>query len=118
MSATETLQRDRPRKQRRDEERKCKREQRRQRVAESRQRALSAVKTAGLRRILRLYEVEAVTGKKRSAIYEDTTNGRFPAPVPLGERAVGWLETEIMEWQEQRIAERSEHAAAPASAIK
>jgi hypothetical protein len=64
VSATETLQGDRQRKQRRDEERKCKLEQRRQRVAESRQRALAAVKTAGLRRILRLYEVEAVTGKK------------------------------------------------------
>jgi hypothetical protein len=42
----------------------------------------------------------------------------FPAPVPLGPRAVGWLETEIMEWQERRIAERGKRAAAPASAIK
>jgi prophage regulatory protein len=81
-------------------------ERRRQRVAESRQRAVATVKTAGLRRILRLPEVEAVTGKKRSQIYEDILNGRFPAPVPLGERAVGWMEDEVAAWQDARIAER------------
>ena len=43
-----------------------------------------------LRRILRLPEVEAVTGKKPSAIYESIAAGTFPAPVPLGPRAVGW----------------------------
>jgi prophage regulatory protein len=64
------------------------------------------VKTAGLRRILRLPEVEAVTGKKRSQIYDDILDGRFPAPVPLGERAVGWIEDEVAAWQDARIAER------------
>jgi prophage regulatory protein len=83
-----------------------KRERRRQRIAESRQRALSAVKAAGHCRILRLYEVEAVSGKKRSQIYDDIKRGKFPAPVPLGERAVGWIESEILAWQEARIAQR------------
>jgi prophage regulatory protein len=50
--------------------------------------------------------------------YQDIVDGTFPAPVPLGPRAVGWLETEIMEWQERRIAERCKHAAALVSAIK
>jgi prophage regulatory protein len=81
-------------------------ERRRQRVAESRQRALAVVKTARLRRILRLPEVEAVTGIKRSRIYEGIRDGRFPAPVPLGERAVGWVEGEVAAWQDARIAER------------
>ena len=81
-------------------------ERRRQRVAETRQRAVVAVKTAGLRRILRLPEVEAVTGLKRSQIYEDILDGRFPAPVPLGERAVGWIEDEVAAWLDARIAER------------
>jgi prophage regulatory protein len=88
------------------QDREHKAEHRRQRLAESRERALAAVKTAGLRRILRLPEVEAVTGKKRSQIYEDILNGRFPAPVPLGERAVGWIEDEVAAWQNARIAER------------
>ena len=61
-----------------------------------------------LRRILRLHEVEALTGRKRSAIYEDIHAGLFPAPVPIGERAVGWLEDELIAWQETCVAARDE----------
>jgi prophage regulatory protein len=61
-----------------------------------------------LRRIIRLREVEAVTGKKRSAIYEAVAKGTFPAPIPLGPRAVGWLDDEIAKWQEECIASRAE----------
>jgi len=32
--------------------------------------------------------------------------GRFPPPVALGVRAVGWVEAEIEEWIRERIAER------------
>jgi prophage regulatory protein len=83
-----------------------KRERRRKCIAESRQRALATVRAAGHCRILRLYEVEAVSGKKRSQIYAEIKRGRFPAPVPLGERAVGWIESEILAWQVARIAQR------------
>jgi prophage regulatory protein len=58
------------------------------------------------RRILRLPEVEQRTGKKHASIYADIAKGTFPAPVPLGPRAVGWLEGEIDDWLEARIAER------------
>jgi prophage regulatory protein len=34
------------------------------------------------------------------------SEGQFPKPIPLGRRAVGWLESEIAEWQAQRIAAR------------
>jgi prophage regulatory protein len=61
-----------------------------------------------LRHIIRLPLVEAVTGKKRSAIYQGVADGTFPAPVPLGQRAVGWLEDEIAAWQERCIAVRDE----------
>jgi prophage regulatory protein len=61
-----------------------------------------------LRRIIRLPRVEEITGRKRSAIYEGIASGTFPAPVPLGARAVGWLEDEILDWQEHRIALRDE----------
>jgi prophage regulatory protein len=60
-----------------------------------------------LRRILRLPAVEAVTGRKRSAIYEGVAEGTFPAPVPLGPRAVGWLEDELIDWQQEQIAARA-----------
>jgi prophage regulatory protein len=59
-----------------------------------------------LRRILRLPEVEQRTGKKHASIYADIAKGLFPAPVPLGPRAVGWLEDEIDDWLEARINER------------
>jgi prophage regulatory protein len=60
-----------------------------------------------LRRILRIREVEAITGKRESSIYEDIAAGTFPAPVPIGPRAVGWLEDELADWQDQQIAARA-----------
>ena len=38
----------------------------------------------------------------------------FPKPIPLGEKAVGWLEDEIIQWQKDRIAERDRPNEAPA----
>jgi prophage regulatory protein len=61
-----------------------------------------------LRRILRLPEVERVTGRRRSAIYEGVAEETFPAPVPLGARAVGWLEDEVAAWIEHRVVLRDE----------
>jgi prophage regulatory protein len=84
----------------------------RQRIAEARQRARAAVGAAGIRRILRIAEVEVITGQTRTCIYRGIAAGTFPAPVPLGGRARGWLEDEIAGWQEQRIAERAAKKAA------
>jgi prophage regulatory protein len=59
-----------------------------------------------LQRVLRLSELFRPTGLKRSAIYAKIAEGTFPKPIPLGPRAVGWLESEIAAWQTARIAER------------
>ena len=60
-----------------------------------------------MERILRRPAVEAQTGLSRSTIYEQMGAGKFPRPVPLGgEKAVGWLDSEISKWIEERIAER------------
>ena len=56
-------------------------------------------------RFLRLPEVLARTGLSRSTIYVRLDEGRFPRPVSLGGRAVGWIEAEVDEWIRQRIAE-------------
>ncbi len=61
-----------------------------------------------MQKFLRRPEVEQVTGLPRSSIYERIAAGRFPKPIPLDGRAVGWLEPEIIEWQKQRIAERDQ----------
>jgi prophage regulatory protein len=62
-------------------------------------------------RVLRLPEVMRITGRKRTAIYQDIAEGLFPPPIPLGQRAVGWLEDELLDWQQQQIAARDEKRA-------
>ena len=57
-------------------------------------------------RICRLPDVKAQTGLSRSTLYAMMADGRFPKPMKLGERAVGWAETEIAKWVETRKAER------------
>lgn len=54
--------------------------------------------------IQRLPKVKIRTGLSRSSIYLQISEGKFPKPIALGPRAVGWIEDEISEWIEQRIA--------------
>ena len=56
-------------------------------------------------RFLRLPDVLERTGLSRSTIYVRLAEGCFPRPVPLGGRAVGWIEAEVDEWVRERIAE-------------
>lgn len=53
--------------------------------------------------ILRLPAVKARTGLSRSTIYLRVSEGSFPAPVSLGDRAVGWIEAEVNDWLTRRI---------------
>jgi len=57
-----------------------------------------------LDRMLRRPEVEEITGRSRSAIYEGMAAGTFPKPVKIGTRAIAWPESVIRSW----IAERME----------
>ena len=61
-------------------------------------------------RLLRLPDVLARVGLRRSRLYDLIAAGRFPKPVKLSERAVAWRDDEIDEWVRQRIAERDEVA--------
>ena len=56
-------------------------------------------------KILRFSAVKNVTGYSRSAIYLKISQGKFPTPISLGARAVGWVESEVNDWIEQRIKE-------------
>ncbi|MBK8183540.1 MAG: AlpA family transcriptional regulator [Candidatus Competibacteraceae bacterium] len=60
--------------------------------------------------ILRRKQVEARTGLSRSTIYERIKTGTFPAPVSIGARAVGWLESEVSSWLAAQI-QKSRNAA-------
>jgi prophage regulatory protein len=53
--------------------------------------------------ILRLPTVKTRTGLSRSTIYLRISKGRFPKPVSLGGRAVGWIESEINDWLNLQI---------------
>ncbi len=53
--------------------------------------------------ILRRKQVETRTGLGKSSLYEKISSGNFPAPVSLGVRAVGWLETEVNDWLASRV---------------
>jgi len=59
-------------------------------------------------RIMRLKEVIEFTGLGRSTIYRFIAEGQFPKPVPLGGRAVGWLDSEIEDWLMDKVARRDD----------
>ena len=49
-------------------------------------------------RILRIPVVIERTGLSRAAIYKSMAEENFPRNIPIGRRAVGWLEADIEEW--------------------
>ncbi|MGB4101012.1 MAG: AlpA family transcriptional regulator [Alphaproteobacteria bacterium] len=53
-------------------------------------------------KILKLPEVIKTTGLGRSSIYAFIKSGKFPPPVPLGDKAVGWLDSEVFAWINSR----------------
>lgn len=54
-------------------------------------------------RLMRRPEVLAKIGLASSTLYEMTAAGEFPAPIPIGRQAVGWLESEVDAWIKKRI---------------
>ena len=58
------------------------------------------------KRLIRRPVVINRTGLQTSQIYDLIAEKRFPAPVPIGARAVAWVETEVEAWIEARIRER------------
>ena len=54
-------------------------------------------------KILRFKQVQVKTGLCRSSIKNFVSDGRFPAPVQIGSRAVGFIESEVNQWIADRI---------------
>lgn len=52
--------------------------------------------------ILRRKTVESRTGLSRSTLYKLIQEGKFPKPVSLGARSVGWNSLHIDQWVEER----------------
>jgi prophage regulatory protein len=50
------------------------------------------------KKVIRRREVEARIGLACSTIYAMMADNRFPRPVKIGRRAVGWIEEDINQW--------------------
>jgi prophage regulatory protein len=61
------------------------------------------LKSTNEARILRLKQIKERTGLSRSTIYALIKAGQFKAPISLGARAVGWLESDVSEFIESRV---------------
>jgi prophage regulatory protein len=53
--------------------------------------------------ILRLQEVIFRTGLSRTRLYDMIAKGKFPHPISLSTRTVGWIEGEIASWIADRV---------------
>jgi prophage regulatory protein len=40
----------------------------------------------------------------RSSVYRAASLGEFPKPIKLGEKASGWLESDVDAWIDSRVA--------------
>lgn len=62
-------------------------------------------------RVLPIEEVLNRTGLSRRTLYNEISEGRFPKPVQLTTRRVGWPETEVETFLTSKIAARDGMAA-------
>jgi prophage regulatory protein len=53
--------------------------------------------------LLRLETVRERTGLSRSTLYALVARGEFPRQVNLGARSVGWIQSEVEGWIQERI---------------
>ena len=58
-------------------------------------------------RLIRLPEVESLTGRKKSTLYLMISQNRLVRPVRLTARHVAWPETAVLQWVQDRIAAAS-----------
>ena len=56
--------------------------------------------------LIREKKVELKTGAKRTMRNEQIKNGTHPTSIKIGDRAVAWIESEIIEWQRARAENR------------
>ena len=57
-------------------------------------------------RLLRLNDVIAAIGMKRSWILQKTKDGEFPKPSKLSDRAIAWYASDIEAWIKYRAVVR------------
>lgn len=61
--------------------------------------------------LIRLSVVQRRTGYSKAWIYRLMSQGKFPPSVKIGTRAIAFVESEIDDWVNQRIAESRKEVA-------
>jgi prophage regulatory protein len=56
-------------------------------------------------RLIRLAEVETLTGLKKSSLYSLTRAGKFVKPIRLSSRCTAWSHAAVQAWIQARITE-------------
>lgn len=57
-------------------------------------------------RLIRMKKVLEMTGLGKTSVYDLLNAGNFPKSVPISERSVAWVEAEVQQWIDDRIAAR------------
>lgn len=67
-------------------------------------------------RLVTMPELIELVPFSRGHVYRLIREGKFPAPIKLGDRRVAWLEHELEHWISARIAERDARTTKPEEA--
>lgn len=59
-------------------------------------------------RVLKLKDVLSKTGLSKTSLYKLISLSEFPKPISLGLRSVGWLDSEIEAWIQEKINVRDQ----------
>ncbi len=60
-------------------------------------------------RFISVAEVLDRVGFSRTHLYRKINAGSFPSPVPLGPQKVAFLESEILQWMDERLRARAQN---------
>jgi prophage regulatory protein len=63
-----------------------------------------------MKKFRRLPWVKEITSLAGSTIYALMAKDEFPRPIPIGDRAVAWIESDVLKWVEERISHAQTHA--------
>ena len=59
-------------------------------------------------KILKLKEVLELISISKSTLYNEINEGRFPEPIKLSRRSVGWLIEDVHNWRDKKKESRAQ----------
>lgn len=62
--------------------------------------------------LISIKEAARITSLSRTSINEKRSAGKFPQPVPLGDKRIAFVKSEVEQWIRDRIAARRSAVAA------